>query len=143
VKLYAESSAILAWLLGEPAGPAVSECLDAADRILASDLTLIECDRVLIRAVATGAIPEAEGLNLQGNLARAARRWHTLRLGQDVVERARRSFPVEPVRTLDALHLSLALIAGAALPDLEVLTLDHRVRENARALGLAVAPETV
>ena len=52
--LYAESSAVLAWLLGEPSGRVVRERLATAAIIIASDLTLIESDRVLQRAVAPG-----------------------------------------------------------------------------------------
>ena len=57
--LYAESSAVLAWLLGERAGHRVRELFRRADLFVASDLVLIECDRFLIRAVTLGDIPEA------------------------------------------------------------------------------------
>jgi len=60
VNLYAESSAVLAWLLGEEGGHRVREVLRRAGLVMASDLTLIECDRVLIRAVTLGEIDEAE-----------------------------------------------------------------------------------
>jgi hypothetical protein len=40
------------------------------------------------------------------------------------------------VRTLDAIHLSTALLFAAAYPDLAVLTSDERVARNAEALGL-------
>ncbi|MEN8148606.1 MAG: hypothetical protein ABFS86_02215 [Planctomycetota bacterium] len=43
--------------------------------------------------------------------------------------------------SLDALHLAMALRARASAPDLEVLSLDRRIRENARALGLVVTPD--
>ena len=48
--LYAESSAVLAWLLEEDAGPFVRQALSQTPVVIASDLTLIECDRVLHRA---------------------------------------------------------------------------------------------
>jgi len=44
------------------------------------------------------------------------------------------------VRTLDALHLATALRIGEFRPDLSVLSLDHRIRENAIALGFEVLP---
>ena len=59
MRIYAESSAVLAWLLGEDAAPTVREILGRAELVIASDLTLLECDRVLIRAVALGEINEA------------------------------------------------------------------------------------
>ena len=60
MNLYAESSAVLAWLLGEDEGRPVRRTLAAADVVLASDLTLVECDRVLIRAVSLHALSGAE-----------------------------------------------------------------------------------
>ena len=48
---------------------------------------------------------------------------------------------MEPLRTLDALHLSSALVARGVLPDLVLLSLDSALRENARRLGLAVLPD--
>ena len=59
MRIYAESSAVLAWLLGEDAAPRVRELLSKAELVIASDLTLLECDRVLIRAVAFGEVDEA------------------------------------------------------------------------------------
>ena len=56
-----------------------------------------------------------------------------------VLARAGRAFPVEPVRTLDAIHLATALEFLAAFPDLAILALDRRVLANAIALGLAAA----
>ena len=49
MNIYAESSAVLAWLLGEAPGSRVREVLRRAELVMASDLVLIECDRVLIR----------------------------------------------------------------------------------------------
>ena len=140
MRLYAESSAVLAWLLGEAAGLPVRNLLAAADTVLASDLTLIECDRVLIRAVALGEISEAEAADRRARLNTAAGHWHQLRIEGEIVERARRRFPAEPLRTLDAIHLASALVARSALPGLEFLTLDDRLRTSARSLGLPSQP---
>jgi len=58
VNLYAESSAVLAWLFDEPTAPEVRTLLGEAGVVVASDLTLIECDRVLLRAVALKELTE-------------------------------------------------------------------------------------
>ena len=50
------------------------------------------------------------------------------------------AFPMEPVRTLDAIHLVTALDLRATLSDLPVVSLDHRVRDNAKAFGFVVLP---
>lgn len=139
--LYAESSAVLAWLLDEPDGRAVRERLAQSETVVASDLTLIECDRVLIRAAALGELTEAEAADRRGHLTAAASHWHVLRIGGEIVDRARQPFPGGPVRTLDAIHLASALVARSVAPGLELLSLDHRIRTAAHTLGLPLQPE--
>ena len=114
MSVYAESSAVLAWLLDEASGSDVREVLMASDFVVASDLTLIECDRVVLRAVALGELTEAEAADRRAHLMTAAAHWHVLRISPEIVERARQPFPGEPVRTLDAIHLASALMADHA-----------------------------
>ncbi len=58
----------------------------------------------------------------------------------EILARAARAFPVEPVRTLDAIHLAALLRARTVSPRLALLSLDERVRVNAAELGIEVAP---
>ena len=141
MSLYAESSAVLAWLLGEGTAAHVRKALMTADMVLASDLTLVECDRVLIRAVSLNEIDETKAADRRAQLNGAAAHWNVLRIGPEIIDRARQSFPTEPVRTLDALHLASALVGRAAVPDLELLSLDARIREAARQLGFGLLPK--
>ncbi len=140
MNLYAESSAVLAWLLGEEAGLRVRELLASAEVVITSDLTLIECDRVLIRAVALGEVAEAEAADRRAHLNGAAARWNLLRISAEIVDRARQPFPAEPVRTLDAIHLASVLTARSAIAGLELLSLDDRIRSVARRLGMQLQP---
>lgn len=140
MNIYAESSAVLAWLLGEVAGSQAREVLRRAECVFASDLVLIECDRVLIRAIALGEIDEAMAVSRRAHLNAAAAHWHIYRLSLDVVERARRAFPVEPVRTLDAIHLACALFVRSTIPSLELLSLDDRIRRAGEQLGFRLQP---
>jgi predicted nucleic acid-binding protein len=140
VSLYAESSAVLAWLLDESAAPQVRKSLASADMVVASDLTIVECDRVLHRAAALGDLTEADAADRRAHLATAASHWHVLRIGPEVVERARQSFPGPPIRTLDAIHLASALVARSAIAGLELLSLDERIRRAASMLGVRVQP---
>jgi len=140
VTLYVESSAVLAWLLGEPDGKKIRRVLATSKSILSSDLTLVECDRVLIRAVSNGILSEAEAAHRRALFAHAAAHWSILRLDDEIVERARRPFPEEPIRTLDAIHLACALRARSAVAETVLVSLDRRVRSSARALGLPVMP---
>jgi predicted nucleic acid-binding protein len=140
VKIYAESSAVLAWLLGEDAAPRVRAVLREAELVVASDLTLVECDRVLIRAVALEEIAEAAAADWRAHLNEAAAHWHVLRLSADIIHRARRPFPAEPIRTMDALHLACALAARSSVAGVEILTLDDRIRRAGEQLGFRLQP---
>ena len=140
MNVYAESSAVLAWLLGEDASPRVREVLAASSLVVASDLTLIECDRVLIRAVALGEISEADAADRRAQLNAAAAHWHVLHASADIVGRARRPFPGDTIRTLDAIHLASALAARSAIAGVNLLSLDDRIRETGKRLGLQLQP---
>lgn len=141
MNVYAESSAVLEWLLGEESGHSVREVLRHADLVMASDLTLVECDRVLIRAVTTREIDEAAAADRRAHLNAAASHWHLWRVSSDIVERARQPFPTEPVRTLDAIHLASALAARSAIPGIALLSLDDRIRLAGKQLGFHLRPE--
>lgn len=114
--------------------------LRQAEQIVASDLTLAECDRALTRAQATGILSELETIRRRSLLEKSSLRWGLLKVDSEVLARARQRFPVEPIRTLDALHLASALTARSVLPDLALLSLDQRVRDNAAAFGFALLP---
>jgi predicted nucleic acid-binding protein len=104
VNVYAESSAVLAWLLGEETGHSVREVLQHTELVMASDLTMVECDRVLIRAVTSGEIDEAAAADRRAHLSTAASHRHLWRVSPDIVERASHPFPAESIRVLDAIH---------------------------------------
>jgi predicted nucleic acid-binding protein len=140
LKLYAESSAVLSWLLGEPRSETVRAALASAELVIASELTLIECERVLIRATATGVLSEGIAADRRARLRQVSEHWAILNLDAEVSERARRPFPREPIRTLDAVHLAFALRARSLVTETRLLSLDGRVRESARELGFELAP---
>jgi hypothetical protein len=138
--VYAESSAVLAWLLDEPRHKDVIRTLAGADRVVTSVLTSVECGRSLIRAAASGRLGAAAADVALGTLDAALTGWNVMDMSDDVIARARFEFPHEPVRTLDAIHLATATVFLEALGSLEMLSLDERVRENARANGMTVVP---
>lgn len=80
----------------------------------------------------------AQAADLRAIFAQATSTWAVLEVSDEVARRAEVGFPVEPVRTLDAIHLASALLLREALPDLAIVTTDERVRANAHALGFAV-----
>ncbi len=138
--VYAESSAVLAWLLDEPGQQNVVSELATADQVVTSALTVIECSRALARARETRRVKPAEELAALRLLDQAAASWNILDISDRVAEGARGAFPHEPVRTLDAIHLATAMVFAEALGALRVLSLDDRVRANASALGLTLVP---
>ena len=62
-------------------------------------------------------------------------------ISPEVLDRARRPFPAEPIRSLDAIHLASAMLAAGSGTELAVLSLDPRVRASAVALGLPTVPD--
>jgi hypothetical protein len=134
-----ESSAVAAWLLGQSNGAIVHDLLERADNVFSSDLLLIECDRALIRAESAGLVSAADAAARRAELARASVYWTLLRIEGEVLERARRPFPLEPVRSLAAVHLSTLLVVRSIFADTDVLSFDDRVQQNAKALGFALA----
>ena len=138
--LYAESSAVLGWLLGEPSRGGLRAMLGNARRVAASPLTVLECERALLRATAAGRMTHQDLSTGRALLAGAVAHWILLDIDAAVLARAGQPFPAEPIRTLDAIHLATALQARVALPDLAILSLDRRVRRSAEELGFRVLP---
>ena len=134
--VYLESSALLAWLLGESRADEVKQALDGAAAVVTSELTILETHRALLRAEGRSALTEGDAQRLRGLLRRVGESWIRVKLFDDVLARASRPFPVEPVRTFDALHLATALELTQSIPDLRILSFDERIVDNARALGL-------
>jgi predicted nucleic acid-binding protein len=138
VIVYAESSAVLAWLLGEPSANATRRILTAAERVVSSSLTAVECVRGLARARDLGRHSAVEELAALRLLEKAEAAWDVHDLSDTVLVRARARFPGEPVRTLDALHLATVMELKAALGQLALLSYDERLRTSAAALGIDV-----
>lgn len=139
--LYAESSAVLTWLLSQGREAEIGSALAEAELITSSDLTMLECERVLVRGNAIGELSDAELTRRQVALRTAARHWMLLGFDPSIIERAQRPFPNEPIRTLDSLHLAFALEAGRMIADVRILSLDSQIRTTATQLGLEVLPQ--
>lgn len=138
--VYAESSAVLSWLLGEPKGERCRDILSRADRVVSSALTNLECARAIVRRAGERQFTRTESLALSRLLQMAEARWDVHVVSEEVIARAREPFPVEPVRTLDALHLATMALFREELGTMTLLSLDDRIRDNARALDIDLAP---
>ena len=126
--VYLDTSALGALLIEQPESNALVEWLDrTADVLVSSDLLETELRRITVReGIDQGAVTRIlDGVGLAA-LDRAVYR------GADLL-------PMPYLRTLDALHLEVAMRLDATA----VLTYDHRLGEAARAVGLQViAPGT-
>lgn len=138
--MYVESSAVVAWLLDQPGGWPAYDVLRTAKVVITSDLTMIESDRALFRYLALGHLDADRVETLRDEFATLASAWHVQPIAPEIVDRARQRFPDDHIRTLDAIHLASALSTRARLGDIDLLTLDDRVRANASALGFRVLP---
>lgn len=131
-----ESSALVAALLEYDS--AALQRLPAGAQLVTSALTLVEAGRAIIRARATGRLTPAEEQAAVRALRTFERRCFILDVDRTVLDRVRRPFPVEPLRTLDAVHLATAELLGEAPQLVTIVTRDVRVRDNGRALGYIV-----
>jgi predicted nucleic acid-binding protein len=133
---YIESSALVAALLEHDAEALRS--LRARARQITSALTLAETARAIVRArVGEQLTPDAERAAIRA-LRRFERRCYVVAVTDDILARVRRPFPVEPVRTLDAVHIATVESLAEAPQLIAIVARDHRVRENATALGYSV-----
>jgi len=133
---YIESSALVAALLEQDAEALKS--LRARARQITSALTLAEAARAIVRArVGERLTPDVERAAVRA-LWRFERRCYVVAVTDDVLARVRRPFPVEPVRTLDAVHIATVELLAEPPQLMSIVKRDHRVRENAKALGYSV-----
>lgn len=133
---YVESSALLAALL-EHDGAALG-ALRKRGRLVTSALTFAEAARAIVRARIGGRLTAAQQGSAVRALQRFERRAAIAVVSDDVLRRVGRPFPIEPVRTLDAIHLATIELLGDPADLVTVVTRDARVRDNAMAMGCAV-----
>ena len=131
-----ESSALVAALLEHDT--LVMTPVPVGAQHVTSALALAEAGRAIIRARATGRLTVAEEQAAVRALPTFERRCFILDVDRTVLARVRRPFPIEPIRTLDAVHLATTELLGEAPQLVTIVTRDVRVRDNARALGYMV-----
>lgn len=133
---YIESSALVAAFLESDA--AAQDAIRAPGRHVTSALTLAESQRAVLRARLTGRLNTDQERRAIRGLNTFARRCELVNVSSDVLVRAGRPFPVEPVRTLDAIHLASLELLGEAPQLVTIVTRDRRVASNGRALGYGI-----
>ena len=82
------------------------------------------------------------GPSNQGDMGEVEGCWgvYDMAVTDPVPARAGQGWPIEPLRTLDAIHLATAPIFSQDVLLVTVLSTDRRGRDNAQRLGLSLAP---
>lgn len=135
-----DSSAIVAAVLGEPRQDAVLEGLRRSTERTASVLAEVEVHRAVARALRDGRVSQAREREVQARMDDLLASLSWLDLTSEVVTIAKGAFPLEPVRSLDAIHLATALFVARETGPVTFVALDDRLRANAHALGLPLLP---
>ena len=134
---YVETSALLRVVLE---GDDTLQPLLSTGTCYTSALTLAEARRAIRRARSAGRLDPGAVQIARRSVAEFERWAEVVPISDSVLQGAGEEFPVEPVRTLDALHLATMQLLAETLPEFDLVSTDERVRENARALGINVLP---
>jgi len=105
---------------------------------VSSALTFAEARRVIVRARFAGRISSAAERSALRRISSFEDRVSIVAIDQSVLRRLGRPFPVEPVRSLDAIHLATVELLEESPQLITMATRDHRIRANARAMGVVV-----
>lgn len=133
---YVESSALVAAIL--EADVAAQQAIRGPGRLVTSVLTHAEAARAVQRAKNARRVSADQAVLLMRGLDVFAEACETIEIGRDVLARVGGTFPIAPVRTLDAIHLATVQTLGLEPSSVVMVTRDIRVRENALAFGWRV-----
>lgn len=133
---YIETSALLAARIEDDA--AAREAIRGEGHRFASALTIAEAMRTIAIAHTRGRLSPVEYRATIRWIETFANRCEIVAIGDQVLKRVGRLFPVEPIRTLDAIHLATAELVGDSPALTSIVTRDARVRQNAVAMGFTV-----
>lgn len=131
---YLDSSAILAYLYGEPGAVPPGSLAPA----VTSSLTRVECLRSIERHRWLRRLTDEGMLRKREGLFQVLRSARVVEMEPSILERASGSFSV-PLKTLDAIHLATALRTVEEIEGvLTFATHDRGLADAARAYGLRV-----
>lgn len=132
--LYLDTSAVLRVLLETSANQAIEQRMREANSLITSRLTLVEAARALLRLRQSAAVPEARLADAGRDLDALWARCDVWELTPAVCDLAASIAPATALRTLDALHLAIYMLARRRLGAVELLTTDRRLQEAAEAV---------
>lgn len=139
--IYLDASALIKLFVPEPESDTLNRSLLGAEDVIVSDLALTEMASALGRRTREGLVTAAEARRLLREATGLATSCRRAELTPPTHRRAERLLLTSRdtvLRSLDALHIALALDAGAAT----LVTFDPRLARAAAAQHLFAAPET-
>lgn len=107
--------------------------------LVTSAITFAECRRGVARARQSARISAAEERSAMRVVDEFHRRCAVVPVGPEVLDRVGRQFPVEPVRSLDGIHLASLEVLGVLRRAIKVVTRDRRVRDTVARMGFPLA----
>jgi predicted nucleic acid-binding protein len=137
--IYLDASALVKLLVPEAESDSLNLALAGAEDVVVSDLALTETASALGRRTREGRLSPARSRRLYREAHKLASLCRGSEITPPVHRRAERLLLTSsgvPLRTLDALHVALALEARAAT----LVTYDPRLRAAAASQGLFVSP---
>jgi predicted nucleic acid-binding protein len=140
--LYCDASALAKLFVPETGSAELNALLAGRDDVLVSDLAVTEVASALARRAREGALPTLAARRIYRRILAtvaegAFRRVDLVGSSHRDAERMLLGGGATPLRAADALHLALALGAGAGT----VLTYDRALARAALAQSLAIWPE--
>lgn len=92
----------------------------------------------VVRARSAGGISPSQERDALLSIDAFARRCAVVGVADVILERAGQPFPIEPIRTLDAVHLATLELLDSPRESTTIVSRDTRMCDNARALGFEV-----
>ncbi len=138
--IYLDASALVKLFVPEPESDSLNQALQGASDVILSDLTLTEMASALGRRSREALLTRLEARRLYREAERLAGSCRRAELTPPAHRRAEGLLLTShegALRSLDALHIALALDAGAAT----LVSYDPRQRDAAASQSLFVAPE--
>lgn len=132
--LYIDTSVVLRTVLESGTTPDFEQRIGAARVLLTSRLSLVEAARALLRLRWSGRVSEERLADAGREIDALWGRCDIWELTPQVCDLAGQVVPAKPLRTLDALHLATYLLARRQIAALELLTVDKRLADAARAV---------
>jgi len=139
--LYCDASALAKLFLPEAESDSLNQLLDGRSDVILSDLAITELASALARRAREGAVPPSAARRAHRKILATVseggfRRVDLLATTHREAERLLFATEAAPLRAADALHLALALGAGAGT----VLTFDRTMARAAIEAGLLAWP---